>query len=289
MVTVRPRPLRIAIASLARTLLGAPGWVVGYPKCGNTWFSLMLRKALALSYALPDVALARALSDWRPVGALRRVPAIGMTHHMPRFNSESYRTMSLDLRQFRRRRVVLLIREAKDVLVSLYMHNVYREARPLFHGDVNAMVHSEIYGIEKYLTYYATWYAHRGEPEDLLLVRYEDLSRDPRAVLAAALQFLRIPRVTDALVREVVAFASFENMRKLETADTLRLPSLSPPATRRVEGFKVRKGVVGDHVNHLDPATIAHIDRRVAESLPAFYGYPGGRGATSDGDVRAPA
>ena len=274
MVTIRPRALRIAIASLARTVLGASAWVVGYPKCGNTWFSLMLRKALALSYALPDEALARALSDWRPVAALRRVPAIGMTHHMPLFNSESYRTMSLDLRLFRGRRVVLLIREPKDVLVSLYMHNVHREARPLYHGDVNAMAHSEIYGIEKYLTYYATWYAHRAEPKNLMLVRYEDLSHEPGAVLAAALDFLGIPRVTDALVREVVAYASFENMRRLETADTLRLPSLSPPPTRRAEGFKVRKGVIGDHVNHLAPATIAHIDRRVAESLPAFYGYP---------------
>ena len=265
--------MKAAIAASARTLLGAPSWVVGYPKCGNTWFSLMLRKTLALSHGLPDAALAGALTDWWPVGLLRRLPAIGMTHHMPRFNDESYRAMTLDFRPFRGRRVVLLIREPKDVLVSLYMHNVHREAQPLYEGDVNAMARSERYGIEKYLRYYAAWYAHHAELRGVRLVRYEDLSRDPAGVLAAALDFLELPHVTDALVREVVAFASFENMRKLEMADALRLPSLSPSPTRHAEGFKVRKGLVGDHVNHLDPDTIAHIDRRVAESLPAYYGY----------------
>jgi hypothetical protein len=263
----------MAAAALARRAIGARSWVVGYPKCGNTWFGIMLRKALTLAYRLDDAKLRRVLSDWRPSRLLTGVPAIGVTHHMPRFNVENYREMTLDVSAFRGRKVVLLIRDPRDMLVSLYMHNVYRETTPLYDGEIDSIVYSEVYGIEKFLKYYGIWYRERALLGGLLLVRYEDLWHDTEAVLREALTFLGVPGVSDALVREAVAYGGFENMRQLEVTNALRLVTLEPSPHRRDEAFQVRKGIIGDHVNHLSPEAIGHVDRRVEADLPAFFGY----------------
>jgi hypothetical protein len=266
--------LRIAAATLARKIAGADSWVVGYPKCGNTWFNLMLRKALTIIYGLDDAAIPRILSDWRFGRPFTRVPAIGVTHHMPLFNVEGYQDMTIDLDMFSGRNVVLLVREPKDVLVSLYMHNVYRETTPLYQGDLESMVYSDVYGIEKFLKYYVAWHEQRAVPRSLMLVRYEDLSGDTEKVLGEALKFLGVPRVDAGFVREVVAYGSFENMRKIERTQEVKLRTLAPAAHPREEAFQVRKGLVGDHVNHLAAATIRYIDRRVEADLPAEFGYP---------------
>jgi hypothetical protein len=266
--------VRIAAATLARKIAGAESWVVGYPKCGNTWFNLMLRKALTIAYGLDDAAIPLILSDWRFRRPFTGVPAIGVTHHMPLFNVESYRDMTINLGMFRRRNVVLLIREPKDMLVSLYMHNVYRETTPLYVGDLESMACSDVYGIEKFLKYYAAWHEQRATPRALMLVRYEDLLSDTERVLGEALEFLGIPRVDGALVREVVAYGSFENMRKIEMTQELKLRSLAPAARPREEAFQVRKGIVGDYANHLTTDMICRLDRRIEAGLHAFYGYP---------------
>jgi hypothetical protein len=269
-----PSRLRIAAATFARRIAGADSWVVGYPKCGNTWFGVMLRKALTMAYGLDDAAIPRALNDWRFSRPFTGVPAVGTTHHMPLYNVESYREMTLDLSMFSARKVVLLIRDPKDALVSLYMNNVYRETTPLYEGDIDSMVYSEVYGIEKFLKYYVAWHQQRGLPRALMVVRYEDLSDDTERVVGDALTFLSLPQVTSALVREVVAYGSFENMRKLERTNALGLQVLAPPVRPRDEAFQVRKGLVGDHVNHLTTETIRYIDRRVEADLPASFGYP---------------
>jgi hypothetical protein len=264
----RPR-----LSTIARKMFGADAWVVGYPKCGNTWFQVMLRKALVMTHGLPDTAVSRVLTNWQPARALKRVP-IGITHHMPLFNSESYRTMAVDVSLFRGRKVVLLVRDPRDTLVSLYMHNVYGSGpRPAYSGDVDSMVHSEIYGVEKFIKYYRSWYEERSIPRTLMLVRYEDLSSRTAEVLAAALQFLEVPRVNDALVRDVIAFASFENMRRLESTNGLRWYNLNSPPGRPQEGFRTRKGLVGGYRNYLSTETIDHITRRMNADLPAYYGY----------------
>ena len=267
-----PSRLRIAAATAARKIAGADSWVVGYPKCGNTWFGVMLRKALTLAYGLDETAIGRVLSDWRFSRPLTGAPAIGTTHQMPLFNVESYRDMAVDLSMFSGRKVILLIREPKDTLVSLYMHNVHYEATPLYEGDLESMVYSDVFGIEKFIKYYAGWHEHRSVPRALMIVRYEDLSADASRVMTDALTFLGVPRVSGPLVDEVVSYGRFENMRKLETTNALR-QVLWPSIHSRDEAFHVRKGLVGDSVNYLKAETIRHIDRRVAAELPAVYGY----------------
>ncbi len=49
----------------------------------------------------------------------------------------------------------------------------------------------------------------------------------------------------------------------------------SPHWQKTGNAFKVRKGLVGDYVNVLEPETVMYIRKRIVQSMPEVYGYDG--------------
>ena len=246
-------------------------YVVGYPKVGNTWFQFMLRRAMMLHYGLSEDEMWHLLADEGPVPP--GVPSVIVTHHMPRFNSEGYQEMVVDTRAVARRKLILLIRDPRDTLVSLYMNNRYRQVPPMFEGTLEEMIAFDRYGIEKYLKFYSAWHAARDLPREFLLVRYEDLKADTGRVMRAALPLAGIADVSEELLADVLDFGSFENMRRLENTRGTPLGALKKSSSGHPDAFKTRKGIVGGYEDYLQAETIAAIDRRVERDLPAAYGY----------------
>jgi hypothetical protein len=249
--------------------------IVGYPKCGNTWVQVMVRRALVRAFDLPDACMATVLGA--PDAARERLPdglpQVTVSHAMPAYNTARHDEPFVDLAPFAQQRVVLLVRDAADALVSLYMHNVHRANPPLFDGDLESMVHDPVFGLDKYLAFYRTWHEARTVPRELLLLRYVDLRTEPRLHTKRLLEFVLGPRAADALVDDAVAFGSFDSMRRLERDDTLGLPTMAP-APGGENARKVRSGVVGGARHHLSPKTLAWIHERVAAEMPGWYGYP---------------
>jgi len=255
---------------------GKNAFVVGYPKVGNTWFQVMLRKALVSYYGLSDDWLSNIL--YPQTGAIevlpKGIPHIEITHNLPGFPMGSFKQISIDNSQFLNKKVLLLIRDPRDALVSLYMQYVYREREQMFYGDVNDLVYDEEYGLDKYLKYYKAWYEDRLLPSDLLLVRYEDMQADTARLFKKAMQFLGMEGITDTLIDECVQYGSFQNMRKMEMNNTLGLPTLAPSPRNTENSFKVRSGKIGGYVEYLKPETIQYINRRISLELPRVYNYP---------------
>ncbi len=246
-------------------------YVIGYPKVGNTWFQFMLRRALVDYFGLPEERTWSVLFEEGP--AAKGVPLVITTHHMPRYNEESYRRMVLQTQAVAGRKLILLVREPKDTLVSLYMHNRYRCVPPLYTGTLDEMVRSEVYGIEKYLKFYRAWCDARGAAASFLLVRYEDLKRDTAAVMREALAMVGMEGISPRQLSRVIEFGSFENMRRMEQQGQVPLETLKRPEDDRPESFKTRRGIVGGYREHLSAETIAWIDRRTRQEMPALYGY----------------
>jgi len=246
-------------------------YVIGYPKVGNTWFQFMLRRAMMLHYGLSEDEMWHLLADEGPVPP--GVPSVIVTHHMPRFNSEGHREMVVDTRAVAGRKLILLIRDPRDTLVSLYMNNRYRQVPPMFEGTLEEMIAFDRYGIEKYLKFYSAWHAARDLPREFLLVRYEDLKADTGRVIRAALPLAGIADVSEELLADVLDFGSFENMRRLENTRGTPLGALKKSSSGHPDALKTRKGIVGGYEDYLQAETIAAIDRRVERDLPAAYGY----------------
>lgn len=233
--------------------------IYGYPKVGNTWIQVMLAyvmnsKSMKAGYAVPrkDIFL----------------------HGIPNFNIVTYNEMQVSVTSnIKQMDVVLLIRHPGDTLVSLYMHNRYREQYTLYDNSIDAMVYDPVYGIEKFLEYYKKWAQHRLKiPKSFYLVRYEDLKQDTHAVFVSMLKAIGI-EASVSLIKEAVAFGSFKNMQKLEKSNHLKFwNSLKRPIFVHKNAFKVRKGKVGNYRSLFSKQTVAYIEKRT-EELPEFYGY----------------
>ena len=253
-------------------------YVAGFPKTGNTWVWFMLRQLFAKVYKLADDELDRALfSDlWKkrkPLTGRKDVPIIHTTHNMPGFWSGPETVPSLFMTPFKRKKVILLIRNPKDTLVSLWFHNRYRRNPRVFQEGLADMLKSPRYGLQSYLDYYKTWERYKSQLEDVLLIRYEDNRADPAKVVRDTAKFLGVSGLTNALVKEVVAASSFSSMREIEEGNLSGGAFLTPPASGETGGFKVRSGKVGGYHEHMDDEMIRSIDELIARELPAFYGY----------------
>ena len=272
------RALRPA-ARLARKVLKVPAptrpeaYVVGYPKVGNTWFQIMLRKAIVLHLGLPDDWIPRVV-DPDPAELPSAVPAIGVTHNMPDLLTETFHEMEQDFEPFHGKRVVLLTRDPKDVLVSLFMQYTHREEERRLWCPVDEVVSHEIFGLDKYLKFYRQWNRNWNVPENVHLVRYEDMKQDTFGVVKTAFSRLGLEDLDEEVVGRAVEYGSFENMRQLEKTDALGLSTLAPSQRGGRESFKVRRGKVGGYADYLAPETIEYINRRTQKELPKIYGYP---------------
>jgi hypothetical protein len=120
------------------------------------------------------------------------------------------------------------------------------------------------------------WAKELSGSANILLVRYEDLRRDTAGQLRHILNFMG-ERPTDKELQETVAFASIENMRKLEERSTFwRSGSVLRPGERgNVDSYKVRRGKVGGFRDYFSDAEVAEIEHYVRERLNPIFGYGG--------------
>jgi hypothetical protein len=112
----------------------------------------------------------------------------------------------------------------------------------------------------------------------VLVVRYEDLKARPEQTLAGILAFMGTPGAP-VEIAEAVAFASFENMQKMEQRQTFWLSGGRMVARDRSnpQSFKVRRGKVGGWRDHFGAEQAALIEQRVARELAPVFGYQAGQ------------
>jgi len=234
--------------------VGVLGWyrrrrsdavLVSFPESGRTWLPVMVGRAFQLHFGLPDH------TDLSELGSLaeldRRVPMVLVTHD----DDARYKPpaeVEWDMSRYRHRRVVLLVRDPRDVIVSLY-HEL-SERRDRYHGTLAGFVNEPVGGFASLLAFYDAWAAALDVPAALLVVRHEDLHTRPEAELAQVLAFLGVA-ATPTTVAAAVEYGSFADARRPET----------------------RRGTVGGFRDELDPRQIAHLDRMMAASSALVFGY----------------
>lgn len=238
-----------------------------FPKTGGTWVRLMLSTVLArhagvrLVNPLDFEALARAAEG------LPRIRAI----HEDEPHWKTPEQLTVSKAQWRDRKVILLVRDPRDTLVSLHFQMTRRWR--VTDLPMDAFVFQRRGGLDTMLRYYNLWAAARAEVPALHMVRYEDLHRDPVGELSAILAFLGLNAVPASLVEEAVAENRIERMRKREAALEFDTHRLRPGDPEDPESFKARRGKVGGFVDYLAPETIARMEAVIEAELDPWYGY----------------
>jgi hypothetical protein len=149
-------------------------------------------------------------------------------------------------------------------------------------------------GLRRIIDFFNGWAREISRIRNIMVVRYEDMRADPEKVLKEVVNFLGTPG-SEAQVKEAVAFAAYENMKKLEESKMFSSSGrrLVPGDEKNPDSFKVRRAKVGGYRDYFDDDQIMEIDRYVRDSLSPIYHYeiggPGSedQGATSESGERS--
>ncbi len=244
-------------------------FLISYPKCGRTWLRAILGKTLILHFRLraADALDLRKIADLKP-----GVPRIQVAHSgRPQFKTPS--ELQIDWQQFEGSRVLLLVRDPRDVVVSNYFQATRRES--YFSGSMAEFIRHERYGAGTLIRFMNLWLSDGSRSHAFAVLRYEDLQSDTFAATRRVLAFLGLEEVEDAVVKTAVEFAAFDNMRRIERTRGSRSFRLKPGDPNDPESFKVRRGKIGGYADYLSREDIRFLNEKIDSDLDPAFGYHG--------------
>lgn len=256
-------------------------WVViSWGKSGRTWFRVMLSRFYQIKHGLPQ----RYLLEFDNLH--RRNPAVPRVLFSHNNYIRDYLREWSTLKHFKGKKVVLLVRDPRDVAVSQFFQWKYRmrphkkllNGYPAHGEDVSIydFVMNAAVGVPRIVEFFNGWSRSLADLDDLLVIRYEDMRADPVAVMTRVLEFVGTPG-TEEQIREAVEFASYDNMKKLEEKRVFwgSGARVKPADAKNPDSFKVRRAKVGGYRDYFDDDQAASIDR-LMEELEPIFGYAGG-------------
>lgn len=260
------------VSSNARSFKQADALVVSVPKSGRTWLRVFLSKYLSeLKAQQPELFAASA------------VKRVKYTHDIWEYRSAArgYDRLRgkwlIPTASRLRKPKVLLVRDPRDLMVSLYFQLTKRSGE--FSGTLSELLVDNRFGVEKVVQTMHAWYREWHTMDNFLLVRYEDAKADDAATFRRVLEFLQVGLDEDVF-QQSLRYSKFDNMKQIEKSgglerdiiSTIGDKALAPGSTADPESYKVRKGKVGNYKEYMSDADLAVVAAAMSKLEPAF-GY----------------
>lgn len=243
-------------------------FVISFPKSGRTWLNLLIGVAIRNYYQLPQADL---LNVYELSAFNTKIPRVLFTHDDEPHRKKPYQLQE-SKEKYRHKQVILLVRDPRAIIVSLYFHRVKREKT--FTGSLQEfLLYEEWGGIHSLLRFYQIWDANKQVPEEFLLLRYEDLHINPQRELRRVLDFMGLANIPDAVLEKTITYCSFDNMQSMEAQGLFSSKKLTPKDKNDKQSYKVRQGKVDGFLDHLDDSQRAYLDTQLSQYLPDIYGY----------------
>ncbi len=252
--------------------------LMSYGKSGRTWLRVMMSRFYQTAYGIP----ANRMFEFDNFKRLDpRIPSVYFTHGNYLRNYTGHWT---DKSDFYDKRILLLVRDPRDIAVSQYFqwkHRMLPRKKMLNdyppHGtDMSVfdfVMHREA-GLPIILDFMEMW--QRGLPRvaESLVVRYEEMRAEPHRELQRILAFCGTPG-SDEQIADAVAYADYENMKQLEKGGTYRGHGqrLVPGTRENPDSFKVRRAKVGGYRDYFDNEQAAAIDALMGARQGPLFGY----------------
>jgi hypothetical protein len=257
---------RRARLSKADVIVASPG------KSGRTWLRVMLNKYFSLSYGVPFSL--QNLHEQDP-----RIPSIQYDHWLwMHYRSASWLGRVLGRHVIpdtilHRKKVILLVRDPRDVIVSAYYQATKRrhEKRKI-HLSLSEYMHHPRLGIRKLVTIMNLVHDKLQNHPYCKFTKYETLRTDTDTELRLILSFLGITQPDPRYISEAIAFADFKNMKRMEQNNEFGSRILSAGDPSDANSFKVRKGIVGGYLSEFNDSDLAYIEEQLLSLHPDF-GY----------------
>jgi hypothetical protein len=232
---------------------------------GTHWLRLMLAKALVEFYKLPD--------EIKDIKAFDLIPPLHRKSHRFKYNdrSDMIRIQQSHAKyswlHFRSARVILLIRDLRDTVVSHYRSYNARNETVLSFSDFlrgRGVNEEREHTLRRRIAFLNRWAEKAHKLKSCQIVRYEDLRADTAQEIHRLADFIGW-KLSDDLVARVVDFARIENMQMME--------GNRPVAGNKGKAKKVREGQIGSYHNYFSDDDRAYFMQKVSQWLRHAYGY----------------
>ena len=176
-----------------------------FPKTGSTWIRFFLFNYLnkleqlnfgegidEMNHKMPEFGHRSMLNAWH----FKTSPKIIKTHRPFK-------------RIFRKNKIILVIRDPRDLIVSFY-HYALAKKEFNFNGTVKDVIYHKEWGLEYFFKQFNSWEKHAG-----LIVKYEDLKANPYNVFTEILNYIKIP-LDSIVLRNAIRASDFHAMKKIQ-------------------------------------------------------------------------
>lgn len=236
-----------------------------YPKSGRTWLKFMLAKYLMLlrgddhdldfrylNVVVPNLSFLYSWKNIFPIGPT----FLGSTH-----------STSQRVGQFHK--LILLLRDPRDVLVSFFFH---QKAREIFSGDLKDFIFDSPYGLHAQIRYLNFWARRVNSGSRCHVMRYEDLKASVEEEMENAIRFLDVP-FDSRIMKEAIAYGRFDHMKRIEDEKGNLDDSPDRIQTLNDELRFVRKGRTKAYKDYLQADEIMRINRALSSELIQSFEY----------------
>lgn len=243
----------------------ADALLVSIPKSGRTWLRFMLRHYLCERAGIPFSI------DPAP-GEPRTIPRLACSHDVWEHLTAVRRKDRLRGRYLipplarRKRKIVIAVRDLRDVMVSLHLQLTRRGFRSgaSYEGELSDMIRHRRFGAVRTAEIIDYWLREWRGTERMLVWSYEECQKDPASSLRDVLGFLGQREIDEELLERAIEFSSFDSMKSMETENVFDRKLLRPGDPTDPESFKVRRGKVGGWVDYLSDEDARFIQEAAA-------------------------
>jgi hypothetical protein len=225
-------------------------FLTSYPRSGNTWTRFLVGNLVYQNEPVTFLTVERLVPDMYKSSdrVLRHLPRPRILKSHECFDP-------------RYRKVIYIVRDPRDVAVSNYHWELklrsVRDGFPIEHFVPRWMEPQFWPRIGSWGDHVTSWLSTRQGKKGFLLLRYEDLKKDPQSALAQVAEFLGIEPSLDRLNR-AVELSSADNMRKMEKQESAQW--VATTLTRQDKPF-VRNATSGGWKAVLPEQTVAYIEK----------------------------
>jgi len=228
-------------------------FVISFPKTGRTWLRHMIDEMIKKSTYNLDVTFTHDHSEIITEDGVRNDTKLIFNH--------------IGRKRYKRARVIFLVRDPKDVVVSHYHQITKRSLKPLKFSCMSSFIRNKELGFNRIIHFYNLWFKQKTEVRDFLLIKYEDMTKCSDTLFLVS-KFLKL-NLDRETVNEIYDEFTSEKMRKRELRGDLK-NSLS--FGTELNSLKVRKAKVGTFKDEMNKDDIDYCNINL-KYLNSFYEY----------------
>ncbi|HWP59046.1 MAG TPA: sulfotransferase domain-containing protein [Candidatus Acidoferrales bacterium] len=254
-----------------RRFASADAIVVTLPKSGTTWLRVFLYSYFS---GLDRREFTMNAEDFTPGKIPRIVITQDLFFHVtePKLLARLRGRHLIPPRQRREKPILLLVRDPRDVMVSLYFELSKKSVRRKFVGELGEMIEHPKFGIRMIVEIMNSWIREWADKPNFKLIHYETCRTESERTFREVLHFLGFKEIDEPVLQQSLQFASFENMQKLEAQHKIPIGELLRTDVKDPESFRVRRGKIGGYRDYFDSDRLLVLERAIAH-LDRRYGY----------------